>query len=816
VYDLQKQFDQQQPNEVVEVIQKLQNELGGDTRLAETLTEYYKLYLTSRREIRREDYEQVFGFEVAALREMIAPDYEFDQKLGTNLEAAKVLASKFSEVVLPLVNSLRGEPGFDTRVERFLNDEEGQRTPRNRFIQDVERLAAQRDLTDNERAYLESVQTLSAFNPYLVAAANVNPGLTSAYLESYFKRLSNETKEGLDGSYVPLLQIGMGPNGLASLGEVMRMRPDVAQQLLVVDEAELPGGPFAIPKGSAWDLNSANSSGFDGPRLPDAAASGSEDKRVRDYGSPLRWYPGERSGNNVTRPGSINTTVDYLLNPDVISSGRYPTNEDMALVLQLQAGMLVNKAALSTSVLAVEDAPADAPGKLRVMLQYRDTDGTAQVADVYTDGIVASSGLGRPSYGIDLTKSRARGVLAQTANVKGFPPLSDTLTAFKALASKETDSPIPGKTVVIYGNGNSADTLVEYLGGLFESSNPNVRNIEKIYLVTDGQLSKRPRYSQISDLRARNGRENLVEIVPSRVGDIDFATDGSSTNSASTLRLFDKNGNVVRNSEGRDIEANNVIAATGFQPALADALAGLGATTKDERGRDRLQTKPVTLPTASNVRVAETVDGRDNVLLVGTGSKAGFDVTDKLLQLPSLARQALLRNGAENAVAIGFRAPDTQAAVRLYLENNYRTTRVIPDEPERVLIDAAEQVSAGTALRVEPPKGGLPALRRDVTSGSETLSPLLLNPLANVKLVGTSNATYTAQLTPKNGVAEITIDQDMPAGIASILSKSASDPYFQAYARNAIRLRRDSAGVRIKLTFQNGRLLFKESYAQAV
>ena len=66
--------------------------------------------------------------------------------------------------------------------------------------------------------------------------------------------------------------------------------------------------------------------------------------------------------------------------------------------------------------------------------------------------------------------------------------------------------------------------------------------------------------------------------------------------------------------------------------------------------------------------VAETLKADPSVLILGVASNADYENVDKLAQLQSIeSREALLRNGAENAVAIGFRAPDTQAAVNIWL-----------------------------------------------------------------------------------------------------------------------------------------------------
>ena len=188
--------------------------------------------------------------------------------------------------------------------------------------------------------------------------ATADFGVTSEFLRHHFDRVSRDTLADLkDGDYVPLIQVGLGPNGLASLGEVVRNNPELARQMLVIDAGDQPGGPFAIPRGSAWELNSANRRGASGPTLPDQSAY-EELKTVRAYGSPLPWYPGERSTRSKNiRQGSINTTVDYLLVPDDLSTVRYPTNEDLQLILSLQAAMLANRVALKTKLVKSEPNP---------------------------------------------------------------------------------------------------------------------------------------------------------------------------------------------------------------------------------------------------------------------------------------------------------------------------------------------------------------------------------------------------------------------------------------------------------------------------
>jgi hypothetical protein len=528
----------------------------------------------------------------------------------------------------------------------------------------------------------------------------------------------------------------------------------------------------------------------------------------------MRWYPGERLDNLDVRQGSINSTVDYLLTPDGISDARYPDNSDMALILQLQAAMLVNKCLLRTEVVSVTpEFDNDNEARKRIDLRYTQPDGTTIDRYVYADRLVVSSGLGQPSYGFDINKSKAGRVLEASASWDGFPKLSDTLVAFKALGSKESDRPEPGETIVIYGNGNSADTLIEYMGGLFQGGNKGVRNIKKIYVVTTGELSQRPRYAAISDLRGRNGRENLVELVNARVGDIDFDTDGRNIDASTKLQIFDSDGNRIKNAAGAAISADNVIAATGFKSGLDAVLNPV--TGKSLKDPDTLE--KVVLPTNKNVSVADRLKKDRNILLVGTGSRPGFEIIDKLTQLPNTAREALLRNGAENAVAIGFRAPDTQAAVRLFTDQ-------MPPKPVNASIKKApvttlklhDDIQAGETLTF-PRDNTNPtpqAIRKDIVADSSILTPLLVQSLSDIRVDKVEQMVSEYDVRFINGSIAITSLGTSSSNLVDAIAQACANPYFYGYAQQALSRRRDGGSIEVKLHLKNGKISPRLSFAQ--
>ncbi|MDQ5913991.1 MAG: hypothetical protein QG623_610, partial [Patescibacteria group bacterium] len=721
-----------------------------------------------------------------------------------NIRAVSGVVRRFKGSIVPLFETIRG--GSDgSKVLKYISPA----GTRSDFVQNIERLEEQRALSETERAYLESVELLSIFNPHLVALARERPELTSLYLEQYFKELDRTTREALEEDiYVPLVQIGLGPNGVASAGELNRSNPELAEQTLYIDAAELPGGPFGQVKGLGWSLNSANSIGRSTNVLPDQTDSEAASAAVRSFGSPLVMYPGERRRGEDTRAGSINSSVDYLLNPDNVSTTRYPDNADLARVLQLQAAMLTDHLLLSTRVTKVEPIDDDRPGNKRVTLEYQTETGETIVKTIRTDGIIISSGLGEPNYGINLPGSRAEQILNSSANTEtadGFPILTDTLGAFEVLSSPETEEQVaPQGTVVIYGGGNSADVLIEYLGRQFESGNPALDGVEKVYVITGAPLSARPRYAAINDLKARGGKQNFLQIIDARVADVSLSGDRAI--------LLDQAGNpitTVINGQDAPIMGDHIIAASGFRPELDEVFAPL--LSEGESLDRRRGTESIVLPTNPSVSVGDVLASDPDVILVGTASRDGFGSNDKVLQLPKSASVALRNNGVENAVAIGFRTPDTRAAVRLRFGDWSRQKGELKSK-------AKEKRIINSELGVDPSEsrevviGALPATRRTVPADADTLTALLLDELNGIELANRAQSSYGLTIALGQGSLIVRPDSySVPAELLDYVATAASDPYFQAYALKAIRTRRSSRGkITIELSFSNGKLRLRD------
>ena len=724
-----------------------------------------------------------------------------------NIEAVRTLVRRFKDSIMPLFETIRGGSADESTLLKYIT--RGGRGLRDGFVQDIERLEEQRPLSETERAYMESIELLTLFNPHLVALARERPELTSLYLEQFFRDKDQATKESLTQDlYVPLVQIGLGPNGVASAGELVRSNPDLASQTLYIDGAALPGGPFGQAKGLGWSLNSANSIGRSTNVLPDVTDSEAAGVAVRSYGSPVVMYPGERRQGEDTRSGSINVTTDYLLNPDNVSTTRYPDNADLARVLQLQSALLVDHVLLSTRVTKVESVDDGQPGNKRITIEFQTEAGETIINTIRTDGIIVSSGLGEPNYGIELQGSQAEQLLDSSRNTDtpdGFPILTDTLGAFEVLSSPETPEPVaPEGTIVIYGGGNSADVLIEYLGRQFESGNPALDGVEKVYVVTGAPLSERPRYAAINDLKQRGGKKNFLEIVDARVADVALESDGQAV-------VLDASGRqiTITGSDGQAVplKADHVIAAAGFRPELDrvfESLLSPGESLDRRQGTDK-----VTLPTNPGVAVADQLISDPDVVLVGTASRDGFTGNDKITQLPKQASVALRNNGVENAVAIGFRTPDTRAAVRLKFSQWERGKgELVAGERSKVVIPV-ENIAPGQTRTVEV--GPLPTTRRTVPADSETLTALLLDELVGIELARAPRQAgygFTVSL-GQNGFV-VSPDGNTPVELLDRLAGAISEPYFQAYALKAIRGRRSSSGLSVQLSFSNGKLRLRD------
>jgi len=734
---------------------------------------------------------------------------------------------RFVASIYPLVECLRSDPRSRPRIQKFLSTSGVDKKPRNRYELRLSALEKQRGggLDPIERSYLETVALNSLFTPYLVACANSEPEITRAYLRHHFKTLTEKTKAKLkDGDYFPLLQIGLGPNGLTALGEIVRINPNLAKSTLIVDSGSQPGGPFAVPDGPAWKLNSANPRGANTrtlsqdfvPLPPSSPAS------VRSYGSPLRFYPGERNSDQEgqlepIRRGDINTSVDWSILPSDISDARYANNQDLQTVLALQTATVANNLALETKVVSIEKNPnPNSKGDKLVTLEIKEPNGI-RIVKVTTDAVICATGLGEPTYGFPIKPgSVEERIINSSKKAKGFPKISTTLEAFNAISAETGERYFPGKRIAIWGIGNSAETLTELLGGLFDKGPDFVNSIEKIYIIAEGSISDRPRYASLRDLLSRGINPNLVEIVDGRVTGVDYSLESSLSKSLDPqekkLRLYNGNNPILDNS-GEVIIVDSGIAATGFKPTIGKIL--------QDYTQSQNQFRSMTLPSNEEVPVGQALIDDPNVLVLGVAFQQKNFNEETLAQLPRPSRQALEKI-SKNLVAIGFIAPQTQAAVNVWLsssnvnlENQGNIENVI--DRNSIMLNSEREVNQGGVqwfgVSVDPQNLGIPSSIRD---SSRVLAPIFIHNIGNAirlqKLKGNDVINFNGKLEfgiryfPDSNEFEIQNNSDIPVSqeLLDAVINAFSETDCQSYAISSFNQKRKSREFEIELHFLNG------------
>jgi hypothetical protein len=745
--------------------------------------------------------------------------------LGTNKEAFRTAAQNFTDNILPLFLTLIQNPDARVEIEKYIKKNDAGEDPKDNFNLNTATLSEQRELTEIEKEYIQSVELLSKMNPHLVSLLSTEFELVASYLRQHFADKSLEMQEQLTTNneyYVSLVQIGMGPNGVNAAGELLRQNPELSANTLYIDQGEMPGGPFAVPRGEAWELNSANSGAL-GFGLPDTPAI-NETKTVRGYGSPIRFLPGERVKDSDIRSSSINTTVGWLPTTDNLSLKRYPTNYELAVLVQMQTALVTNKISLNTKVTSVEKND-QGRGQYLITAVVNSGHKDERTVKIRTDGVVVAAGLGEPKLGFNLETSRIKNQKDAT-NEKGQKVLINVLEFFRELADKESqEKQQVGKTLVIYGSGNSADTTLEYLGKIFgQADSPAIRGIEKIYLIAKGNLSARPRYAKILDLKARNGNSSLLEQVRLRVGDVGF----SGANGKLVANLYDPNGDIIKDSNGAPIVADRVISTAGFESQLDTVFEPLISDNQTLELRnansDNTARKPILLP-GTQIPVADILVNNPNILFVGTASNPNFAETspfslEKLAQLPQKARDALLRNGVENAVAIGFRGPDVEAALNIFL--NERDIDELPStEVNKTLVNVEGDLSSLVINTVIP----FNSIKKEL-QGKESLllSSLLVKELVqrNIKYHTSEkllNLDFTIGLEADNQLSIIMNAKDSSSNFSKefgdLLTFFFKKPLIQSLVKTLSERKRGSnKNLDMNITFRGKRVLVKDTYIQ--
>jgi hypothetical protein len=262
----------------------------------------------------------------------------------------------------------------------------------------------------------------------------------------------------------------------------------------------------------------------------------------------------------------------------------------------------------------------------------------------------------------------------------------------------------------------------------------------------------------------------------------------------------------------------------------------------------------LTLPGAPEISVADKLKKNPKIVFVQTASDAAFNQA-KLAQLPDKSRAALLAVGPENAVAIGFRAPDTLAATKLTLDQYADSVELSKDEPpprivERKLLgkpvseftipatidpddyrvqnDADPSRTASSLLAMLMNKyeftlpqrqinqlngtnipGGVPAYTSQGLTGEIKLSMRLQR---EVQTKRNAKTYWEIIAAPAAGYAVAT---PVPGAIAKALTENLQNPTFQSYCAELISSSRSrEPELTLALSFKNGRLQPATSYVE--
>jgi hypothetical protein len=741
----------------------------------------------------------------------------------------KVLVSKLVRTLMPIVDSLRGESSYAQRINAALRGGPiGVSGKPSRFRFNQALLEQQRPLTEWEREQSLTMEQLSVANAYIMAAREA-PEITAVCMEDHFSRLGDATREKLpSGSFVPVAVLGIGSHGTVIASEILRRRPDLVGDTVYIDRGHLPAGPWTYPNGKAWSINSAAPQGEEPFALPDFNTEpGSENSIRAKNGGFLRGIPGERntrSNPNGPRPYSINRIVEFLVAPDTKSPKRYVDNYEMSIELQKQAALLVDNLLNDTDLVGVSANTDGCPGALKLTLEDIAADGSRTTRIIYTDEFYVAAGKQKPNVGFEDTAEFQTILDAQEAK-PGLPYYLNGLDTYKILTDRKTPEQLEhGATFILEGDGNTIETALELLAGLFtegaKEGNFDPAKIEKIYVLggnATAKIANRRRYKQLLDLLARNGRENVLELIDDRGKFLE-----SSQLADGTLELSVKNeaGEPIRNKVGEIIRGNHVIEGTGFSSDLDDAFRPLldnaGVTTLEEAFED------VMLPGSKDIPIGRRFRGLPNIAFFGTICGPNFSSSAKRDQLPELSRR-VLELISENVVALGFTTPDTQALIALQLSEQAANLPTI--DLNRISasfkgesLEVDKDAGPGTYVGPSLDSAGQKANRnRFVDADSSLLTPLLITPMATDRLSTSGDYEFRVEIIGfDRGEITLKADQNVPESILKALANSAAGPQFALYARQAITQRRGAKSLEAVLTYKGKTLRPQESYVQAI
>ncbi len=639
------------------------------------------------------------------LLESLDPAYVAPEgKVGANKAGREYIDGQYDLVFKPLIKSLLvgDDPEIAARRKAFtdlvkpVKGRDGEVVNINdRLWRRLEAALKQGTVTPQQEAYIRSVEGMARRNPFVAALLIVAPRQTEEYLRNHFAEMTEKTWENLgDDEIVDSVIVGMGPHGLNAMSERARLYPALAQRTLCIDAGKLgvPGGVFAVG-GPAFDINSAS------PRLkregffvPDQESLSPDVPRISDYGSPVAVSnPGKRDSEGDR--GSINHIGGAFLLGELNTGDQFVTNEGLSLPGAANGALLVQRGLFNTRVIGTERTRRNGQTYVRLNLERR---APGQAADsfefevqeksvlVRPEALALALGLGTPKLGFDIATApfggEAQAIIEEDKRRPDiFPRILNTIEAFETLADVRRERPrVLPRRIVMAGSGNSTAVLAEGLLGLkrLGFGLVDLRSVEEVTIVASDDIEQRTRYISTREVRerpesfaAKSGLEKArLKFVAGRVGGVGYDNSGQS------VALYQKDGEPLLDDAGQPITADSYIGNAGFQSTTQDILDGF---LDGDSYRDSLE--PITLQ-GSRIELAKQVQG---IRLLGVGDLTSIGL-EELLQYDALAAEALLRNGAGNAVALGRVGPGVTAAEHQFLTQQRITKLSKQPAPEEI------------------------------------------------------------------------------------------------------------------------------------
>lgn len=551
--------------------------------------------------------------------------------------------------------------------------------------------------------------------------------------------------------------VGAGIHGIIALHKILKERPDA--KVLIIEESNSIASNFR-EAGDMFSINSSNRASGEG-RTP---------------------LPGQ---------GNINELPGFPIQVSDLTFIKYPTAGNLAATLTIAAyaGLVTNKNVDivfgQKADFFTESQRGQTGTQERIRTHFV---GTLFNTEVVSNGVIVATGLGRSTVPDGTKEALEQSKPRNNTTEPEFPKVM-TFDQFLSTAARR-DSPLAefaGKTVSIYGTGDSSKVVIEALIG---AANPNaygldgaqVGLVKKIYW--HGQDAKtceeyiakeRSRYSPIGTAYRSSDPNSMpiLEAVPEKVDSTRFV------------------GNEIQTVGGsRGVISDYVISATGQSSGLMSLFRNLIPGSFNTRDLNTfLEDYFVfingrTTTSSTDTRVGRTLPDNRNIILVGPGAGR-------------LPLESELVGIIQNTVSIFNNAPRTVAAVESLLNN---IKEKVSDRP------------SDTKVKLEP--GNLNQYYFVITSKQQERRPL--NESSDIYLKGSLDAvldnfiygrsrTATLEFYVKGNNSRIYIDATGDVNVSQVISALKSINGFFDTLSTTLRLG-DKKRLQVQVNIDSGRV----------